>query len=657
MTKKRPDVSSSSSHQPATVTLDSCTGALCAKADEAQVTTVWQRTEKAGNPCGFGSKGICCRICNMGPCRISPKSPVGICGADADTIAARNLIREICAGASAHSDHGRHLVHTLKMVAEGKTEDYAIKDRRRLLEAARDYGITIDDTSTEAIALELVALFEREFAHSEEPLQTLSCAPQKRQAVWTRQGIAPNGIDSSVVEMMHRTHMGVDHAHENLLLGGLKTAIADGWGGSMIATTVSDILFGTPKPVRSMVNVGVLSRDKVNIIVHGHEPVLSEMIAVACESSELIEYARSKGAEGIQLSGICCTANEILMRHGIPSAGSFLQQELALMTGAVEMMLVDVQCIMPGCANVAKCFHTKIVSTSPIAETDGFTPAPFDPAHAAEHARALVKEAIDNYAHRNRDKVFIPDEKMELVAGFSVRTIFEMLGGRFRSSFRPLNDAIIDGRIRGVVGVIGCNNPRNNMSGNSVEMVKKLIAADCLVLMTGCTAMACAKEGLLTPETALSLAGAGLSEVCEAVGIPPVLHMGSCVDNSRLLTAATEIIKEGGLGDDLSDLPAAGAAPEWMSEKAVSIGHYFVGSGIYVMLGSPLRIEGGKRLHEFITGGVEKCVGGKFAWADSVEEQVQRILTHIDKKREALGITAKRERKLFGMKERRELHV
>lgn len=621
------------------------------------VTTVWERTEVAGKPCGFGSKGICCRICNMGPCRITAKNPVGICGADADTIAARNLVREIVAGVSAHSDHGRHLVHTLKMAAEGTTTDYTIKDSRRLFEAAGQYGIDTTGKEVNEVALELVEQFEKEFAHSDEPIATLSLAPQKRRAVWEKNAIAPTGIDSSVVEMMHRTHMGVDHAHEHLVLGGIKTALADGWGGSMIATTVSDILFGTPRPVRTMVNLGVLDENKVNIIVHGHEPVLSEMIAIACSDAKLIEYARSKGAEGIQLSGICCTANEVLMRHGIPAAGSFLQQELAIMTGAVEMMLVDVQCIMPGLANVAKCFHTSIMSTSPIAETEGFIPANFDLSRAAEHARDLVKKAIDNYPNRNRDKVSIPKEKMELVAGFSVRTIFEMLGGRFRASFRPLNDAIIDGRIRGVVAVIGCNNPRDTVKNTSVEMVKQLIAADCLVLMTGCTAMACARAGLLTPETAVSHAGPALREVCEAVGMPPVLHMGSCVDNSRLLTAATEVVQEGGLGDDIADLPLAGAAPEWVSEKAVAIGHYFVGSGVYVMLGSPLRLEGGKRLHAYITDGVEQQTGGKFAWAGSVDEQVRLILEHIDTKRAALGIEAKRERKLLGMKERRELNV
>ena len=638
-------------------TCDGASRLLCDRASEQNIQTVWHRSASSAAPCAFGSEGLCCRNCNMGPCRITPKNPRGICGADADTIAARNLAREIAAGVSAHSDHGRHLVHTLKMVARGETKEYRIKDQRRLMEAAREYKIDTEGKTAGRIALELAEIFEKEFAWRGEPLLTLEQAPRKRRAVWSKQELKPAGIDSSVVEMMHRTHMGVDHEYRHLVNGSIRCALADGWGGSMIATTVSDILFGTPVPVRSSVNLGIFTKDNVNIVVHGHEPVLSEMIAVACEDPVMIAYAKSKGARGIQLGGVCCTANEILMRHGIPVAGSFLQQELAIMTGAVEMMLVDVQCVMPGLAEVAKCFHTKIISTSPIAHTEGFEAISFNTAAALDQAKELVRTAIDNFENRKREKVTFIDEKMDLVAGFSVRAIFEMLGGRYRSTFRPLNDGIIDGRIRGVAGVVGCNNPRNGMSEKTVPIVKELIKNDVLVLLTGCSAMTCAKAGLMTPETALTMAGPGLREICEAVGIPPVLHMGSCVDNSRLLSAATEIIAEGGLGDDISDLPLCGAAPEWVSEKAVAIGHYFVGSGLFVMLGSPLHVKGAPRLTAYLTKEIEGDTGGKFAWTGDPMEQVRQMLVHIDDKRKALGIDKKRERKLLGMKERRELDV
>jgi anaerobic carbon-monoxide dehydrogenase catalytic subunit len=635
---------------------DSATVQMRDSAKTRGLETVWDRSA-ANVVCKFGAEGICCKICNMGPCRISPKTPKGTCGADANTIAARNLSRAVAAGTSAHSDHGRHLVHTLKMVAEGKTDSYKITDERKLLDTARLYAIEIEGRPVQDIANDLADVLEKEFSYSPGPMVTLRQSPLKRQAVWKKNKVEPHGIDHSVVELMHRTNMGVDHSFEHVESGSLSTSIADGWGGSMIATAVSDILFGTPTPVVSSVNIGVLSHDKVNIIVHGHEPTLSDCIAVVCESAEMIEYAKSKGAAGIQLAGMCCTGNEILMRHGVPVAGNFLQQELALMTGAVEMLLVDVQCVMPSLSFVANCFHTKVLSTSPLAHTQGFEIFDFTEENAVEQAKTIVRMAIDNFQNRKKDAVTIPDNRVDFVAGFSVRAIHEMLGGHFRSSFRPLNDAIIDGRIRGVAGVVGCNNPKKDLDGTIVPLVKELIKNDVIVLLTGCAAITCAKAGLLTPETANSMAGPGLREVCEAVGMPPVLHMGSCVDNSRILSAACDVLAEGGLGEDISDLPAAGAAPEWMSEKAVAIGHYFVASGMLVLLGSPLHVTGGEKLNTLLTKDVEEKFGGKFAWGRGTAAQVKLILDHIDKKREALGINKKRQRQLMDMKERRALDV
>jgi carbon-monoxide dehydrogenase catalytic subunit len=635
---------------------DAATVAMKESAKTRGLETVWDRSG-ANVICKFGAEGICCKICNMGPCRISVKTPRGTCGADANTIAARNLSRAVAAGTSAHSDHGRHLVHTLKMVAEGKTDSYKITDERKLLDVARQYALETEGRPILDIAKDLADIFEKEFSYSPLPMKTLGQAPLKRQAIWKKHNIEPHGIDQSVVELMHRTNMGVDHSFDHVELGSLMTSIADGWGGSMIATAVSDILFGTPEPVSSSVNIGVLSHDKVNIVVHGHEPTLSDCIAMACESPEMIEYAKSKGAAGIQLAGMCCTGNEILMRHGVPVAGNFLQQELAVMTGAVEMLLVDVQCVMPSLSFVASCFHTKVMSTSALAHTSGFEVFDFSEEHAVEQATTLVRMAIDNFQNRSKDKVTIPDNRVDFIAGFSVRAIHEMLGGHFRAGLRPLSDAIIDGRIRGIAGVVGCNNPKKNLDGTIVPLVKELIKNDVLVLLTGCAAISCAKAGLLTPETANTMAGPGLREVCEAVGMPPVLHMGSCVDNSRILSAACDVLSEGGLGEDIADLPAAGAAPEWMSEKAVAIGHYFVASGMLVVLGSPLHVTGGDKLNALLTKGVEEPFGGKFAWGHGTAEQVSVILDHIDKKREALGINKKRQRQLLDMKERRALDV
>lgn len=637
------------------VSSDPATVDMVQVAITAEVSTVFDRFQLQHPQCKFGTDGVCCRLCHMGPCRITPRAKLGICGADADTITARNLLREIAAGTAAHSDHGRMLVRTLKLVAQGKGGDYQIKDPQRLRVAARTYEIATEGREDLAIAGDLAEFFMTQFAWSEEPNATLKMAPEKRQARWKKLGISPNGIDSAVVEVMHRTHMGVDHDYHHLIMGGLKCSLADGWVGSAIATTVSDILFGTPKPIRSRVNLGVLAGDKVNIIVHGHEPTLSEMLAVASGNEELLEYARSKGAAGINVAGICCTANEVLMRHGLPIVGNFLQQELAILTGAVEVMVVDVQCVMPSLAQVVKCFHTKLVSTSEIAQTAEAEQITFNVRKGYEQACDLIRKAIDNFENRDKERVHIPSESMELVAGFSNEAIFHMLGGAFRSSFRPLNDAIIDGRIRGIVGVVGCSNPKVVADQSHVKLAEELIKRNVLVLQTGCAAIACAKAGLLTPEAALSKAGPGLREVCEAVGIPPVLHMGSCVDNSRILMAATNVLAEGGLGEDLSDLPVAGAAPEWMSEKAVAIGHYFVASGMYVVLGHPLYVEGSKNVHDLLCREMEEITGGRFEWEPDPVIAADKLLAHIERKRDALHINTQKERKLYDMKSRREL--
>lgn len=638
-----------------THSIDQAINTMIGVAKSEGIATVWDRYKTQMPQCKFGLTGVCCKICHMGPCRITPKAPLGICGANADTIAARNLLREIAAGTAAHSDHGRHLVRTLRQVAQGRGGTYKITDPHRLHEVASAFEIETEGRDDLAIAGDLADFCFQQFAWSEEPNFTLRMAPEKRQALWKKLGIEPHGIDASVVELMHRTTMGVDHDYHHLIMGGLKCSLADGWVGSLIATAVSDILFGTPKPLRSTVNLGVLRDDKVNIIVHGHEPTLSDMLAVAAMDDELLAYAKSKGSDGINIAGICCTANEILMRHGLPIAGNFLQQELAIITGAVEMMIVDVQCIMPSLPEVMKCFHTKLISTSEIAKTINAEQINFEVEHGYQQACDLIRMAIDNFANRDKSRVNIPRESMDLVAGFSNEAIFQMLGGRFRSTFRPLNDAIIDGRVRGVVGIVGCNNPKVRTDESHVILARELIKNNYLILETGCAAIACAKNGLLTPEAALEFAGDSLREVCEAVGIPPVLHMGSCVDNSRILLAATNVMLEGGLGTDLSDLPVAGAAPEMMSEKAVAIGSYFVASGVYVVLGQPLYVEGSENVTKLLTEEMEDITGGKFAWEPDPLKAAKLIMDHIEKKRDALGINAKKERKLYDMKERREL--
>jgi carbon-monoxide dehydrogenase catalytic subunit len=627
------------------------------KASADSINTCFTRMDTQRNQCAFGKNGICCRLCHMGPCRITAKASLGVCGADADTIVARNYLREVAGGVAAHSDHGRHLVLLLRKVAEGKGGFYRIADETALRSAARLYRVAEEGRAPEAVALDLTNLFLSEFSRQEETLETLKLAPVKRQGVWRHRNVKPSGIDRTIVECLHRSTMGVDHDYRNVLIHAFRTALADGWGGSRMATIVSDILFGTPGPIRSSANLGVLGERTVNIIVHGHEPALSEMLAIASRDPEILTEAKAAGTDGVTLAGICCTANEILIRHGIPVAGNFLQQELALITGAVEMFITDVQCCMPSLPQIAKAYHTEVISTSDIAKTIGATHAAFDEDHALDNAKALIRQAIANYKRRDPAKVAIPKVSKPLVAGFSVAAIKYMLGGTFRASFRPLNDAIIQGRIKGIVGIVGCNNPKTKTDAYINTLTRELIKREVIVLKTGCAAITSAKEGMLTPEAALELAGPGFREVCEAVGIPPVLHMGSCVDNSRLLEAATEIVREGGLGDDLGDVPAVGVAPEWMSEKAIAIGCYFVASGVDVILGHPFHIGGSANVTRFLNEETREMFGASFHVHTDPHEAGAAITEIINRKRERLGINRQAERKLYDMKDRRALNV
>ncbi|MBW2622890.1 MAG: anaerobic carbon-monoxide dehydrogenase catalytic subunit, partial [Deltaproteobacteria bacterium] len=595
---------------PEEVTVDTASIKMLAKAQAEGIETIFDRAKKM-KPCNIGAEGICCKNCSQGPCRLPLTKKIregeeednrkGLCGATPETIAARNFARMVAAGAAAHSDHGRGVAEVFLAAARKETEDYTIKDTKKLLQIAPDFevAITVKEGDEEVprdiydIAVEVGEKALGEWGKQTGEIYYAKRAPKARYELWKKLGVIPRGIDREIVEIMHRTHIGVDQDYENIITQCSRAAIGDGWAGSMIATDLQDIMFGTPYPVQGQINLGVLEQDKVNIIVHGHEPLLSEMIVVAAQSPEMLESAKSKGANGIVLAGMCCTANEILMRHGMPIAGNFLQQELAIITGAVDAMVVDVQCIMENIANVAACFHTKIITTNPRAKiASGDTVhIEFDEHHAMEDAKKIVKTAIDNFPNR-KGEVLIPSERESMVAGFSYEAINYHLGGTFRGSYTPLNENIINGRIRGIGGVVGCNNARTAFDSDHLIVVKELIKNDVIVLTTGCNAMACGKAGLLSPEAAAVYCGPGLAEVCETVGIPPVLHMGSCVDNSRILMAATEVVKAGGLGNDISEVPVAGSAPEWMSEKAISIGHYFVTAGVYTVFGVTLPVTG-----------------------------------------------------------------
>ena len=603
--------------------------------------TAWDRHDAMQPLCGFGELGVCCHGCYMGPCRIDPfgeGAEVGICGASADLIVARNLARAVASGVAAHSDHGREVVGVLREASTGGSSGYNVVNPTRLMALAAEWGIAASGRSVDDIAGDLARAMTAEFGRQEGRLTPALRAPEGQRTRWDALGIMPRGIDREIVDLLHRAHHGVESDPIALLRAAMRTALADGWGGSMIATDVQDVLFGGPNAIRSRANLGVLQERQVNLLVHGHEPALSEMLVRASRDPDLLALAREAGAEGINIAGICCTANEVLMRQGMPVAGNYLHQELALLTGAVDLMVVDVQCVMPSLPAIASCHHTSVVSTSAKAHVPGAEHIEFEPHRAKEIARQIVRRAVAAFTRRDPSRVRIPRESADLVAGFTNENLPQYLGGRFRSGYRPLIDAIAAGRVRGVVAVVGCNTLKVAQDRHHLALVRRLLAEDVLVVQTGCSAIASAKAGLLRPEAALEHAGPGLREVCEAVGIPPVLHVGSCVDNSRILSVCVALVAEGGIGTDLSELPIAAAAPEAMSEKAIAIGLYAVASGVFTAFLPVPRVAGSRVVREYLEGTVEQETGGRFLFTEDVEEAVQGILAHLDRKRKALKL-------------------
>jgi anaerobic carbon-monoxide dehydrogenase catalytic subunit len=608
--------------------------------------------------CPIGADSACCKHCSMGPCRLNAKAPyekVGVCGATIDTIQARNFARMVASGAAAHTDHGMAMLDLFREVVNGHIDEYKIKDVHKLEEVAKSIGIEVEGRSVKEIALDLYQELERTYTQVEGEIPFAARVPEKTLETWRKLGIVPRGAMREIMELMHRTHMGVDQHYENITQQFSRTALSDGWGGSMVATEISDILFGTPTPVNVSVNMGVLKEKEVNIIVHGHEPNLFESMLVSVNEPTLIEAAKAAGAEGINLAGMCCSGAEMMSRHGVPHAGNFMSTEAIIVTGAVDAMTVDVQCIKQGLAKVAECYGTHLITTNPRCRIEGAQHIELDEHTPSECTDEIVIKAISRFKNR-KASVEIPQITNAGIHGFSHEYINYMLGGTFRASYTPLNDNIINGRIRGVAGVVGCTNPRVKQDYVHVELVKELIRNDVLVLQTGCSQISLAKAGLYTPEAA-HLAGHGLKEVCETVGMPPVLGVGSCVDNSRILVAAAEMVKVGGLGNSIAELPAAGAAPEWMSEKAISIGQYFVASGVFTVFGVTFPIVKETKFHDLLFDGLEGEGLGKWGFAIDPYEMARMMIDHIDKKRKALGIDKARDRILVDMASRREMDV
>jgi carbon-monoxide dehydrogenase catalytic subunit len=617
-------------------------------ADREGIETIWERHEKQQPQCSYGQLGTCCRICSMGPCRIDPfgEGPTrGVCGATADTMVARNLARMAAVGSSSHSDHGRKVAQLLKAVAAGTNTDYQITDHEKLCAVATRLGIETEERLVMDIAADIAEAAINCFGkQDEEPIIFLEkYMPKKRferlkglevslyEATGAKMGLLPRGIDREAVDILHRTHFGCDSDPLSLIVQSARCSLSDGWGGSLIATELQDILLGTPTIRQIRANLGVLEEESVNLVIHGHEPVLSAKVVEMAQLPEMKRLAEEAGAKRVNVVGLCCTGNEVLLRQGVGIAGNEGHSELAIMTGAVDAMVVDVQCIFPALADLCSCYHTRFITTSEQAKIPGATHIQFDEHQANDIASKIIKTAIEAFPNRNKAKVYIPKHTANAIVGFSVETILKALGG----TPQPLIDLIVDGTIKGVAGIVGCNNVKVQQDYFHRTLTTELIKRDILVLGTGCWAVAAAKAGLMDLP-AQELAGPGLKAVCQQLGIPPVLHMGSCVDCSRMLNLAGGIADH--LGVDISDLPLVGSAPEWTTEKAVAIGTYFIASGIPVHLWPMPPILGGPEVTKILTQDVKGVLGGWFFVEEDPVATADQMEQIIMERRAALGL-------------------
>ena len=574
----------------------------------------WQFRVKNQTPhCKFGEEGVCCRICSMGPCRITKKAPRGICGCDVHGIVGRNYLKFTAGGSATHSDHGREICHTLyESSADGC---YQVKDPEKLIRIAKEWGVETEGKDIYDLAHEVAEMGLWEYGKPFGTQRFLKRAPQSQQELWEKNELAPRAIDREVSCSLHMAHMGCSSLPEALIKQSIRAGLSDGWGGSMMGTEFSDVLFGTPKPIDTEANLGVMVEENVNIVVHGHDPSLSEMVCEYADSPEMIAYAKEMGAKGITVSGVCCTSNEVAMRRGIPMAGNFLQQENVVLTGACEAIVVDVQCIFPALGPLSKCFHTKFITTSPIAQMPDSEFIRFDAKTAGEKAKLIVKTAIENFKNRKPELVHIPQLKQKATVGYSVEAIIKCLDGVANSqvdemgTVKPLLQCVTSGVLRGAVAMVGCNNPKIRPDLAHIELMKKLIANDIVIIASGCSAQAAAKAGLMDK---------------------------AAKDLCRMMILASELAKCA--GTHVSQLPVVGCAPEWMSEKAVSIGNYVIGTGIDTFLGVDPYVSGSSEIAEILTNGTREWVEAAFTVEKDIDKLGDAMIARIEEKRAALGI-------------------
>lgn len=603
----------------------------------AGVSDVFQRYQLQQPQCAFGRLGICCQLCSHGPCRITRRTDRGICGADANTIAARNLLRLATHGTGAYSHHLRTTLKTLRNAAGGGFP--GLRDLGKLQAVAGSLGLGAEGRPSETAATQLADLFDRELVRpaDEESGIVAHWAPESRQRVWRALGIFPGGPHSELADALAKSMTSIDTDPADLLLTAMRLAIATGYVEMMGIEALQDVLFGHPRIAKTRTGIGVLDPAYVNIVAHGHEPFMAEAVMDVAQEGELVALARAAGAQGIKLYGSMDTGQELLQRkadHPVFAGqiGNWLTQEFMVYTGAVDLVMMDMNCSIPGLKMAADARHTRLLPVSKIVRMAGVAEAvDYAPDAAHQQARQIVRMAIEQYRRRDPRLVQVPNDQQEAMVGFGIESIVEALGG----TLEPLLDAVKQGSIKGIAAVVGCTNNANGHDHISIALTRELIKRDILVINSGCVSSGVQNQGLMQPAAA-GQAGAGLQAVCRALGVPPALNFGTCTDIGRIVQAVNAIA--GALGVDPAQLPVAASAPEYLEQKAVVDGFFGVASGLLVHLAPMPPVGGAAEVVALLTSDVEKLTGGKILVELDPRRAAEEIERHMLQKREALGI-------------------
>lgn len=613
-------------------TPDPAVRSMLQRMQELGIETVFDRFDAQKAHCGYGLEGTCCRVCNMGPCTITPRSPRGVCGADADVVVARNILRWVAAGVASHGARGREVLLALKAAAEGRL-DLPIKGEAKARAIAKAFGIDSPEKSLPQIAGEIADLLLEDLARpvpgKHRTLQAL--APPERLAVWEELDILPIGAYHEVYEALHRTGTGTDGDWENLMRQLLRCGLAFAWNSVLGSSIAMDILYGPPQRDLISANLGALDPDYVNIAIHGHSPVMPMAIVEVAEEPEFQALAAEASGKGIRFFGICCSGLSALYRHGgVSPLANAVGAELVLGTGALDLWVADVQDVYPGIMEVANCFHTRVVTTNDSCRLPGAEHIAFDHQHAnlaevKDLARRIVRLGIRQYPLRHAANVFVPRQQMQAEIGFSV----ENLGATFNGLPRLL-EKLVSGEIRGIVNLVGCNNPKVLYEKTICDVTDALLAADVLILTNGCASFPLLKLGYCTVD-AHAKAGPGLRAVLQEQHLPPVLHMGECLDNARasgLFRALADLA-----GQPIKAMPFAFASPEWSNEKGVgaSLGFRLLGVPSYHCVPPP--IGGSDAVAKFFYEDTEKTLGAAMVVRVDPGEMVKKLLDDMDKRR------------------------